>query len=185
MVPSAAGLFRIGGAASVVPPPVLLSAPPHPHPPPPPPPAPLLQGVSGWQVPCDPFLPLMAPEHHSAVHQLPFLNGQWMFGTHSPVIGFSPSSNLEFVPLFPQVYTATGPPHSRKSWIEKRLPNCKIYLNNAFTLDSAWIHPEEVRIYQGHEKPLVMTNQVVALSRPAAAPRPLPAMVLAPQPIPG
>ncbi|XP_077206253.1 transcription elongation regulator 1-like protein [Paroedura picta] len=183
MVPSAAGLFRIGGAAGVVPPPLLLSSPPHP---PPPPPAPLLQGVSGWQVPCDPFLPLMAPEHHSAVHQLPFLNGQWIFGTHSPAIGFSPSSSLEFAPLFPHVYTTTGPPHSGKSWIEKRLPNCKIYLNNAFALDSAWIHPEEVRIYQGHEKPLLMTNQVaVALSRPAAAPRPLPAMVLTPQPIPG
>ncbi|XP_015284519.1 PREDICTED: transcription elongation regulator 1-like protein [Gekko japonicus] len=183
MVPSAAGLFRVGGAAGVVPPPLLLSSPPHP---PPPPPAPLLQGVSGWQLPCDPFLPLMAPEHHSAVHQLPFLNGQWMFGTHSPAVGFSPSSNLEFVPLFPHVYTTTGPHHSGKSWTEKRLPNCKIYLNNAFALDSAWIHPEEVWIYQGHEKPLVMTNQVaVALSRPAAAPRPLPAMVLTPQPIPG
>ncbi|XP_060119701.1 transcription elongation regulator 1-like protein [Heteronotia binoei] len=183
MVPSAAGLFRIRGAAGVVPPPLLLSSPPHP---PPPPPAPLLQGLSGWQLPCDPFLPLMAPEHHSAVPQLPFVNGQWMFGTHSPAIGFSPSSNLEFVPLFPHVYTTTGPPHSGKSWIEKRLPNCKIFLNNAFALDSAWIHPEEVRIYQGHEKPLVMSNQVaVALSRPAAAPRPLPAMVLTPQPIPG
>lgn len=48
------------------------------------------------------------------------------------------------------------------------------------------MHPEELRIYQGHEKPLVMTNQVaVALSRPAAAPRPLPAVVLTPQSIPG
>lgn len=66
------------------------------------------------------------------------------------------------------------------------LQSWQIYLNNAFALDSAWLHPEEVRIYQGHEKPLVMTNQVaVALSRPAAAPRPLPAMVLTPQPIPG
>nr|XP_034994150.1 transcription elongation regulator 1-like protein [Zootoca vivipara] len=182
MVPSAAGLFRVGGAAGVVPPPLLLSSPP----PPPPPPAPLIQGVSGWQVPCDPFLPLMAPEHHSAVHQLPFLNGQWMFGAHSPVIGFSPSSSVEFVPLFPQVYTTAAPHHSGKSWVEKRLPNCKIYLNNAFALDSSWIHPEELRIYQGHDKPLVMTNQVaVALSRPATAPRPLPAVVLTPQPIPG
>ncbi|XP_053244833.1 transcription elongation regulator 1-like protein isoform X2 [Podarcis raffonei] len=184
MVPSAAGLFRVGGAAGVVPPPLLLSSPP--PPPPPPPPAPLIQGVSGWQLPCDPFLPLMAPEHHSAVHQLPFLNGQWMFGAHSPVIGFSPSSSVEFVPLFPQVYTTAAPHHSGKSWVEKRLPNCKIYLNNAFALDSSWIHPEELRIYQGHDKPLVMTNQVaVALSRPATAPRPLPAVVLTPQPIPG
>ncbi|KAJ7324088.1 hypothetical protein JRQ81_017108, partial [Phrynocephalus forsythii] len=120
------------------------------------------------------------------VHQLPFLNGQWMFGAHSPVIGFSPSSNVEFVPLLPHVYTTTAPHHSGKSWIEKRLPNCKIYLNNTFALDSAWIHPEELRIYQGHEKPLVTTNQVaVALSRPATTHRPVPAVVLTPQPIPG
>ncbi|KAM6443331.1 transcription elongation regulator 1-like protein isoform 3-T3 [Liasis olivaceus] len=187
VVPSASGLFRIGGAAGVVPPPppLLLSSPP-PPPPPPPPPAPLIQGVSSWQLPCDPFVPLMASEHHSTVHQLPFLNGQWMFGAHSPVIGFSPSSNVEFVPLFPHVYTTTALPHSGKSWIEKRLPNCKIYLNNTFALDSTWIHPKELRVYQGHEKPLATTNQVaVAVSRPATAPRPFPAVVLAPQPNPG
>uniref|UniRef100_A0A8C6YK78 Transcription elongation regulator 1-like protein n=1 Tax=Naja naja TaxID=35670 RepID=A0A8C6YK78_NAJNA len=186
MVPSASGLFRIGGAAGVVPPPppLLLSSPP-PPPPPPPPPAPLIQGLSTWQLPCDPFVPLMASEHHSTVHQLPFLNGQWMFGPHSPVIGFSPSSTVEFVPLFPHVYTTTALPHSGKSWIEKRLPNCKIYLNNTFALDSTWIHPKELRIYQGHEKPLATTNQVaVAVSRPATAPRPFPTVVLTPQSIP-
>ncbi|KAL7990510.1 hypothetical protein Chor_013940, partial [Crotalus horridus] len=186
MVPSASGLFRIGGAAGVVPPPpppLLLSSPP--PLPPPPPPAPLIQGVSSWQLPCDPFVPLMASEHHSTVHHLPFLNGQWMFGAHSPVIGFSPSSNVEFVPLFPHVYTTTALPHSGKSWIEKRLPNYKIYLNNTFALDSTWIHPKELRIYQGQEKPLATTNQVaVAVSRPATAPRPFPTVVLTPQPIP-
>ncbi|XP_053889522.1 transcription elongation regulator 1-like protein isoform X1 [Malaclemys terrapin pileata] len=182
MVPSAAGLFRIGGAG-VVPPPLLLSSPHPPHP------APLLQGLPGWQVPCEPFLPLSvpsAPDQRPAVHQYPFLNGQWMFGAHSPVIGFSPSSSVEFVPIFPHVYTSTIPPHARKSWRDKRLPNCKIYLNNAFALDSAWIHPEESRIFQGHEKPLLMTNQVaMAISRPATASRPLPTVVLTPQPIPG
>ncbi|XP_026566392.1 transcription elongation regulator 1-like protein [Pseudonaja textilis] len=185
MVPSASGLFRIGGAAGVVPPPpppLLLSSPPPPLPPPLPP-APLIQGVSSWQLPCDPFVPLMASEHHSTVHQLPFLNGQWMFGAQSPVIGFSPSSTVEFVPLFPHVYTTTALPHSGKSWVEKRLPNCKIYLNNTFALDSTWIHPKELRIYQGHEKPLATTNQVaVAVSRPATAPRPFPTVVLTPQP---
>uniref|UniRef100_A0A8C0IUP6 Transcription elongation regulator 1-like protein n=1 Tax=Chelonoidis abingdonii TaxID=106734 RepID=A0A8C0IUP6_CHEAB len=182
MVPSAAGLFRIGGAG-VVPPPLLLSSPHPPHP------AHLLQGLPGWQVPCEPFLPLSvpsAPDQRPAVHQYPFLNGQWMFGAHSPVIGFSPSSSLEFVPIFPHVYTSSIPPHARKSWRDKRLPNCKIYLNNAFALDSAWIHPEESRIFQGHEKPLLMTNQVaMAISRPAIASRPLPTLVLTPQPIPG
>ncbi|NWX88347.1 TCRGL protein, partial [Nothoprocta pentlandii] len=61
----------------------------------------------------------------------------------------------------------------------------QIYLNNAFALDSAWIHPEESRIFQGSEKPLLMTNQVaMAVARPATASRPLPTVVLAPQLIP-
>jgi len=61
-------------------------------------------------------------------------------------------------------------------------------LNNAFALDSAiqWIHPEESRLFQGNEKPLLMSNQVaMAVARPAAASRPLPTVVLAPQLIPG
>ncbi|KAK9400752.1 transcription elongation regulator 1-like [Crotalus adamanteus] len=83
------------------------------------------------------------------------------------------------------MYTTTALPHSGKSWIEKRLPNYKIYLNNTFALDSTWIHPKELRIYQGQEKPLATTNQVaVAVSRPATAPRPFPTVVLTPQPIP-
>ncbi|KFW84824.1 Transcription elongation regulator 1-like, partial [Manacus vitellinus] len=111
---------------------------------------------------------------------------KWIFGAHSPVIGFSPSSSMEFVPVFPPVFTASVPPHTGKSWIDKRLPNCKIYLNNAFALDSAWIHPEESRLFQGAEKPLLMTNQVaLAVARPAAASRPLPTLVLAPQLVPG
>ncbi|KFV79018.1 Transcription elongation regulator 1-like, partial [Struthio camelus australis] len=111
---------------------------------------------------------------------------KWIFGAHSPVVGFSPSSSVEFVPMFPPAYTSAVPPHPGKSWIDKRLPNCKIYLNNAFALDSAWIHPEESRIFQGSEKPLLMTNQVaMAIARPATASRPLPTVVLAPQLIPG
>ncbi|KAI1236096.1 hypothetical protein IHE44_0001370 [Lamprotornis superbus] len=61
-----------------------------------------------------------------------------------------------------------------------------IYLNNAFALDSAWIQPEESRLFQGAEKPLLLSNQVaMAVARPAAASRPLPTLVLAPQLIPG
>ncbi|NXS58175.1 TCRGL protein, partial [Brachypteracias leptosomus] len=155
------------------PPPLLLPAPP-----PPAPPA-LLRAAPGWRVPCEPLLPLLAD--HAAI-----LHGQWIFGAHSPVVGFSPSSSVEFVPVFPPVYTATVPPHAGKNWIDKRLPNCKIYLNNAFALDSVWIHPEESRLFQGNEKPLLMTNHVaMAVARPAAASRPLPTLVLAPQLIPG
>uniref|UniRef100_A0A672U2G0 Transcription elongation regulator 1-like protein n=1 Tax=Strigops habroptila TaxID=2489341 RepID=A0A672U2G0_STRHB len=62
----------------------------------------------------------------------------------------------------------------------------QIYLNNAFALDSAWLHPEDSRLFQGNEKPLLMSNQVaMAIARPAAASRPLPTVVLAPQLIPG
>ncbi|XP_030344368.1 transcription elongation regulator 1-like protein isoform X1 [Strigops habroptila] len=182
VLPAAAGLVRVGAAAT--------GAPPHPPPPPlllpaPPPPAPaaaLLRAAPGWRVPCEPLLPLLAAEPRSAA----LLHGQWIFGAHSPVIGFSPSSSVEFVPVFPPVYTSTVPPHAGKNWIDKRLPSCKIYLNNAFALDSAWLHPEDSRLFQGNEKPLLMSNQVaMAIARPAAASRPLPTVVLAPQLIPG
>ncbi|XP_054238515.1 transcription elongation regulator 1-like protein [Indicator indicator] len=183
VLPAAAGLLRVGGTAGAPPPPppppLLLPPPPAP----PPPAAALLRAAPGWRVPCEPLLPLLAAaEQHPAA----LLHGQWLFGAHSPVIGFSPSSNVEFVPVLPPVYASTVPPHAGKNWIDKRLPSCKIYLNNAFALDSVWIHPEESRLFQGSEKPLLMTNHVaMAIARPAAASRPLPTVVLAPQLIPG
>ncbi|KAJ1141375.1 hypothetical protein NDU88_007708 [Pleurodeles waltl] len=112
MVPAPAGLFRIGA----VPGPFLVSSPP-----------PFLQRIPSWQVPCDPFLPLMpvpsAPE--PAVHQYTLPNGQWVLGAHSPVNLFSPSSGVDFVPVFPHVFTATVPPHTAKRWLKKRIPKCK------------------------------------------------------------
>ncbi|NXD45360.1 TCRGL protein, partial [Copsychus sechellarum] len=168
--PWAWGLLRVGAApagAPPPPPPLLL-----------PPPA-LLRPGPGWRGPAEPpLLPLLPGE--------PLLHGQWIFGAHSPLVGFSPSSSVELVPVFPPVYTATAPPHAGKGWIDKRLPSCKIYLNNAFALDSAWLQPEEPRLFQGAEKPLLLSNQVaMAVARPAAASRPLPTLLLAPQLIPG
>ena len=62
----------------------------------------------------------------------------------------------------------------------------QIFFNNSFALDSTWIYPEESRLFHGHEKPQLLANQVaVSLSRPAPASRPLPTVVLVPQPIPG
>ncbi|XP_031805255.1 transcription elongation regulator 1-like protein [Sarcophilus harrisii] len=181
MVPSSGGLLRL--ATGVAPPPLLLPSSPRPPPPP------LLPGVPGWQVPCEPsFLPLVpvpsaAPDPPAPPY--PLLSEQWMFGAQSPVIGFSPSSNLDLIPIFPHVYTSALPPPVGKSWLEKRMPNCKIYLNNTFALDSTWIHPEESGFFHEHEKPHLMTNQVaMAVSRPAPASRHLPTVVLAPQPIP-
>ncbi|KAF4019350.1 hypothetical protein G4228_010750 [Cervus hanglu yarkandensis] len=70
--------------------------------------------------------------------------------------------------------------------MDKRIPNCKIFVNNSFALDSTWVYPEESRLFHGHQKPQLWTNQVaVSLSRPAPASRPLPTVVLAPQPPPG
>ncbi|XP_068111512.1 transcription elongation regulator 1-like protein [Hyperolius riggenbachi] len=172
MIPETPGIFRIGA----VPPPFVVSC-PHPS-------LPVLQGVPAWQVPCDPFLPLMsvptAPE--PAVHQFPLANGQWV-GGHPSAFGFSPSSSIEIVPLFPHVYTTTIPPHARKCWVEKKAPNYKILLNNSFALDSSWIHPaEELILFQGLEKPSLRASQVtMAISRPSTASRPLRTVILTPQ----
>ncbi|XP_059889811.1 transcription elongation regulator 1-like protein [Delphinus delphis] len=176
MVPGSAGLLRLG--AGVAPPPGLLaSAQPSA--------APLLPGLPGWL----PLLPLpSAPDHAAAaaVHHYPLLNGQWLFGGHSPSIGLSPSSTVELVPIFPHVCPSSLPLPIGKSWIDKRIPNCKIFFNNSFALDSTWIYPEESRLFHGPEKPQLLANQVaVSLSRPAPASRPLPTVVLTPQPIPG
>jgi hypothetical protein len=62
----------------------------------------------------------------------------------------------------------------------------QIFLNNSFALDSTWVHPEESGVFHGHEKPHLLANQVaLSLTRPAPASRPLPTVVLAPQPVPG
>ncbi|XP_075468322.1 transcription elongation regulator 1-like protein isoform X1 [Ascaphus truei] len=174
MVPDTPGVFRIGA----VPPPFIVSCP---HP------SPLLQGVPTWQIPCDPFLPVMsvpsAPD--PAVHPFPLGNGQFpvqWIGTHSAPLGFSPSSSVELIPLFPDVYTANVPPHTGKCWIEKRTPNCKIYLNNSFALDSSWIDPEELILFQGLEKPHRRKSRVtMAISKPASFSRPRHTVILTPQ----
>uniref|UniRef100_A0A2K6GEG2 Transcription elongation regulator 1 like n=1 Tax=Propithecus coquereli TaxID=379532 RepID=A0A2K6GEG2_PROCO len=111
----------------------------------------------------------------------------WLLGGPSAPLGLPPASAVELVPLFPHVIGPSAlPPPIGKSWIDKRIPNCKIFLNNSFALDSTWIHPEESRLFHGHEKPHLLANQVaVSLSRPAAVSRPLPTVVLTSQPIPG
>uniref|UniRef100_A0A8B7W320 Transcription elongation regulator 1-like protein n=1 Tax=Castor canadensis TaxID=51338 RepID=A0A8B7W320_CASCN len=180
MVPGSAGLLRLG--AGVAPPPVLLASVQ-------PAAAPLLPGLPGWQAPGEPLLPLLplpsAPDH-AAVHHYPPLHGQWLFGSHSPSIGLTPSSTVELVPIFPHVCPSALPLPVGKSWIDKRMPNYKIFLNNSFALDSTWVHPEESGVFHGHEKPHLLANQVaLSLTRPAPASRPLPTVVLAPQPVPG
>nr|XP_030132767.3 transcription elongation regulator 1-like protein [Taeniopygia guttata] len=172
VLPAAAGLLRVGAAASGAPPP----------PPPPlllPPPPALLRPGPGWRGPAEP--PPLLPLLPAAAE--PLLHGQWIFGAHSPVVGFSPSSSVEFVPVLPPAFSAAVPP-AGKGWMDKRLPSCKIYLNSTFALDSAWVQPEE--LLQGAEKPLLLSNRVaLAVARPAAASRPLPTLLLAPQLVPG
>uniref|UniRef100_F6PIJ9 Transcription elongation regulator 1-like protein n=1 Tax=Equus caballus TaxID=9796 RepID=F6PIJ9_HORSE len=182
MVPGSAGLLRLG--TGVAPRPLLLASAQPPAPP-------LLPGLPGWPAPGEPLLPLLplpsAPDHAAAaVHHYPVLHGQWLFGGHSPSIGLSPPSTVELVPTFPHFCPSALPPPIGKSWIDKRIPNCKIFFNNSFALDSTWIYPEESRWLHGHEKPHLLANQVsMSLSRPVPASRPLPTMVLTPQPIPG
>ncbi|XP_053778919.1 transcription elongation regulator 1-like protein [Desmodus rotundus] len=182
MVPGSAGLLRLG--AGVAPQPLLLATAQ-------PPAAPLIRGPPGWQAPGEPLLPLVplpsAPDHAAAAaHHLPLLHGQWLFGGPSPPAGPPPSSTVELVPVFPQVCPSALPPPVGKSWLHKRIPNCKIFVDNSFALDSAWLYPEDSRVFRGYEKPPFLAGPVaLSLSRPAPARRPLPTMVLAPQPVPG
>lgn len=81
----------------------------------------------GWEL----MEALTCSGQNPSVNFLPFfffLPPQWIFGAHSPVVGFSPSSGVEFVPVFSPVYTSAVPPHAGKGWIDKRLPSCKVSL---------------------------------------------------------
>ncbi|XP_055757579.1 transcription elongation regulator 1-like protein isoform X3 [Salvelinus fontinalis] len=165
---AASGLCRLGATSAPVAAshhhhPFLLS---HHHPPP------LLQAVSSWQLSCDPFLPLTRIPTHTAanpgISQFPLQNVQWELPSPHHVLGFQPSANLELVPVFPHLYRSVLPPHCGKGWVEKRVPDYKAYLNN--TLENTWLTPEEIGIFQRHEKPLLMTNQMaMSTSRPDTA----------------
>ncbi|XP_045543545.1 transcription elongation regulator 1-like protein isoform X1 [Salmo salar] len=181
---AASGLCRLGATtAPVAAPhhhhPFLLS---HHHPPP------LLQAVSSWQLSCDPFLPLARIPTHTAaanpgISQFPLQNVQWELPSPHHVLGFQPSANLELVPVFPHVYRSVLPPHCGKGWVEKRVPDYKTYLNNTLTLENTWLTPEEIGIFQRHEKPLLMTNQMaMSISRPATASRSLNSLLMSPRP---
>ncbi|KAL4640180.1 transcription elongation regulator 1-like protein [Arapaima gigas] len=168
MIPATSGLCRIGAAPA----PFLLSS----HPPP------LLQAVSSWQLSCEPFLPLVRiPSAEPAIQSYPLMNIQWELPSRPTVMGFQPSASIDLVPMFPRVYRSVLPPHVGKGWVEKRIPDYKVYLNNALTLDSAWVSPEEMGLIQRLEKPLLMTNQMaMSVSRPAAASRNLPTVLVSP-----
>ncbi|XP_049646413.1 transcription elongation regulator 1-like protein [Suncus etruscus] len=182
MVPGSAGLLRPG--PGVAPPRVLLASAR-------PPAAPLLPG---WPAPGEALLPLLplpaAPGHAAAAaaaagHPCALPPGQWLFGGPPPPVGLPPSSAVELVPFLPHICPAALPALVGKSWVDKRIPNCKIVLNNSFALESTWLYPDDSSLFPGPEKPHFLTNQVaVCLSRPAPASRPLPAVVLAPPPIP-
>ncbi|XP_040847656.1 transcription elongation regulator 1-like protein [Ochotona curzoniae] len=173
MVPGAAGLLRLG--PGVVAPPLLLSSPA--------PAAPLLPVLPGWQAPGEPLLPLLplpsAPDH-AAAHQQPLLGAQWLFGGRGPGLGLPASPIVELLPAFPQACAAALPPAAGKSWTDKRMPPCKIFVNHSVALDSPWLHPQESLWPLGHEKPHVLANRVaVSVSSP------LPTVLFAPQPVPG
>ncbi|KAB5555761.1 hypothetical protein PHYPO_G00037820 [Pangasianodon hypophthalmus] len=162
-MPSAAGLCALSSTPHAT---LLTSA----RPPPP------LRTVTSWQLSCDPFLPpLISP--------LPVPNVQWELTSRPPMLGFQPSAGVDLVPVFPVVYRTVLHPQYGKSWLEKRTPDYKVYLNNAL---ETWIGPEEVGIFQHQEKPVLMTNQVaMTISRPAAASRNFHTLLLTPRRISG
>ncbi|XP_031416821.1 transcription elongation regulator 1-like protein [Clupea harengus] len=175
MIPSSSGLCRVG---AVVPAPLLLSARP----------PPLLQGLSSWQLSCDPFIPFIRipPPTEPAINQFPLPNVQFDLPSRHHVMGFQPSRSVELVPIFPRVYRSVLPPHFRKGWVEKRVPEYKVYLNNTLALETTWLGPEEIGIFQRQEKPLLVTNQMaMSRSRPASASRNFHTLLLSPRRISG
>ncbi|XP_028915147.1 transcription elongation regulator 1-like protein isoform X2 [Ornithorhynchus anatinus] len=182
--PTPGPLVRLGAGAARPDSWLLSAAHPASPSPAPRPAAALLPGVTYWPLPCPPFLPLgpgPAGPDLPLLHPFPLIHGQWMFGTHSPALAYSPSSNVELIPIFPTVYSSTPYPPAGKSWMEQRIPNCKIYFNNAFALDSAWTPPEESRPFQGREMPHLFPHLAVAITSSAPTARPLPAVRLTPQ----
>ncbi|KAG5830898.1 hypothetical protein ANANG_G00298080 [Anguilla anguilla] len=167
-IPPTSGLYVLGAT----PPPVLISsyAPP------------VLLAASGWQLTCEPFLPLMPvpfkPE--PAVHQ-------WELHAQAPDRSIQSAAGLDLVPVFPRAYGSVLPPAVGKRWVEKRIPAYQVYLNAALTLDPAWPCPEEPGMFLGHGgKPLLMTNQVaVNVFGPARASRRVRALPLSSQRVAG
>ncbi|XP_045069448.1 transcription elongation regulator 1-like protein, partial [Coregonus clupeaformis] len=180
---AASGFCRLGATTAP-------AAMPHPHHPfllSPHHPPPLLQAVSSWQLSSDPFLPLgRIPTHTAAnpgIGQFPLQNVQWELPSPRHMLGFQPSTNLELVPVLPHVYRSVLPPYHGRGWVEKRAPDYKAYLNNTLALETTWLTPEEIGIFQQQEKPLLMTNQMaMSVSRPAAASRSLHSLLMSPRP---
>uniref|UniRef100_A0A671T1I8 Transcription elongation regulator 1 like n=1 Tax=Sinocyclocheilus anshuiensis TaxID=1608454 RepID=A0A671T1I8_9TELE len=163
MVPNTSGLCRVGSA-----PPVLISSRP----------PPVIQTVSGWQMSCDPFVPVMraAAAEPATISQFSLPH----------VLGFQPSASVDLLPVFPHVYRTVLPPHYGKRWVEKRVPDYKFYLNNTLALETTWISPEEMGIFQHQEKPLLRTNQTALnICRPAAASRNIHTLLLTPRRVSG
>uniref|UniRef100_A0A673LSU4 Transcription elongation regulator 1 like n=1 Tax=Sinocyclocheilus rhinocerous TaxID=307959 RepID=A0A673LSU4_9TELE len=188
MVPNTSGLCRVGSA-----PPVLISSRP----------PPVIQTVSGWQLSCDPFVPLSIPPRPDSVLHFFLMRwigidlggnsffssaclSQWEMPSRPHVLGFQPSTSVDLLPVFPHVYRTVLPPHYGKGWVEKRVPDYKFYLNNTLALETTWISPEEMGIFQRQEKPLLRTNQTaLSICRPAAASRNIHTLLLTPRRVSG
>ncbi|XP_016415116.1 transcription elongation regulator 1-like protein [Sinocyclocheilus rhinocerous] len=173
MVPNTSGLCRVGSA-----PPVLISSRP----------PPVIQTVSGWQLSCDPFVPVMrtAAAEPATISQFSLPSVQWEMPSRPHVLGFQPSTSVDLLPVFPHVYRTVLPPHYGKGWVEKRVPDYKFYLNNTLALETTWISPEEMGIFQRQEKPLLRTNQTaLSICRPAAASRNIHTLLLTPRRVSG
>ncbi|KAF4106332.1 transcription elongation regulator 1-like protein isoform X1 [Onychostoma macrolepis] len=173
MVPNTSGLCRVGSA-----PPVLISSRP----------PPVIQTVSGWQMSCDPFVPVMraAAAEPATISQFSLPSVQWEIPSRPHVLGFQPSASVDLLPVFPHVYRTVLPPHYGKGWVEKRVPDYKFYLNNTLALETTWISPEEMGIFQRQEKPLLRTNQTaLSICRPAAASRNIHTLLLTPRRVSG
>nr|XP_055032047.1 transcription elongation regulator 1-like protein [Misgurnus anguillicaudatus] len=165
MIPTTSGLCRVTAT-----PPVLLSSRP----------PPVMHAV--------PFLPVMraAAAEPASISQFTLPGVQWDLPSRPYMLGFQPPTGVDLLPVFPQVYRTVLPPQYGKRWVEKRVPDYKFYLNNTLALETNWLNPEEIGIFQRQEKPVLRTNQTaLRICRPAAASRNIHTLLLTPRRISG
>ncbi|MBZ3883048.1 Transcription elongation regulator 1-like protein [Sciurus carolinensis] len=101
----------------------------------------------------------------------------------APLLPGLPGWQAPGEPLLPLLPLPSAPDHAAVHHYP--LLSGQIFVNDSFALDSTWIRPGDSGLLHQLEKPPVLEQVALTLSRPTAASRPRPALVLGPPPMPG